>query len=567
MREIRAEIDANAIKRVNAFFNSSMRDTLREVFQNCRRSGATAIRVAVCGDRIQVQDNGAGIADPAVLLAFGKSEWEGLEDEAPAGMGLYALANTESTITSRQAGQESGWQVHLKPAHFTGERSALVESVDGETPVGTRISFRKRGWQLKELKEVARYLPLHVYLHGVRVEQQEFDKGSDVVGVEHHDDVSFVIRQQYDRENTSRSYARQTTVRRRWKTRVNFHGHVIEDKLNMPCVHGINRVWFAEIDGHACHELKLVLPARKEVVRNAYLERLRERAEEAIYRTLQALDDPADLPFNSWQRGSAVLDEPVRHGAMKLEPWTRRTDENRDRTENEQGRARVEPTKGAILMIQGTAGPAQVLMEQARKHNPGMPALYKEDPRLEGYPEYDALRYLVNVGVRTTELDREHAPAENTASDGHARRVEAIELVCTLRDQKWTRTEELLLASRIGFSAASSSYGIEPSEIGLCVTAEDQPASYELNDWVMQAFFSPDENGIETESTQRERFAEQVEIEVERLFVTEDELLRQQTRKTLDAEVVGVVRSRGPIVIDYTVGGTCRVKNAPASGS
>ena len=70
---IRATVHEDAIGRVTRFFNATVTETLNELFQNARRSGATRIEVCIEDGRVSVADDGAGIADPAALLAFGRS--------------------------------------------------------------------------------------------------------------------------------------------------------------------------------------------------------------------------------------------------------------------------------------------------------------------------------------------------------------------------------------------------------------------------------------------------------------------------------------------------------------
>ena len=76
-RRIRASIDDRALKRVTSFFNGTALDIMTELLQNARRAGATRIDVETTRQGFTVADNGRGIADPAVLLRFGGSEWDG----------------------------------------------------------------------------------------------------------------------------------------------------------------------------------------------------------------------------------------------------------------------------------------------------------------------------------------------------------------------------------------------------------------------------------------------------------------------------------------------------------
>ena len=60
------------------------------------------------GTRVTLADDGAGIADPAILLTFGESNWKAgiAEAEDPAGFGLLALSRRGCTLRWRVPGQD-----------------------------------------------------------------------------------------------------------------------------------------------------------------------------------------------------------------------------------------------------------------------------------------------------------------------------------------------------------------------------------------------------------------------------------------------------------------------------
>ena len=76
---IRARIHDSAIRRVTRTFAATLTEAFTEILQNSRRAGATRVRVAVSGSdgdlAVTVTDDGAGIADPGVLLSFGENGW------------------------------------------------------------------------------------------------------------------------------------------------------------------------------------------------------------------------------------------------------------------------------------------------------------------------------------------------------------------------------------------------------------------------------------------------------------------------------------------------------------
>ena len=179
---IRVQVGADAIKRVSRFFDATLGETLDELLQNARRSGATEVTATLNGSELTLRDNGAGIAIATDLLTFGKSQWPDSirASEDPAGMGLYSLARTHCTIRSRRA-SDAGWRVELTPEHFTGEKSANVVEDDTLASAGTEITLRlpenvKTPSQTvrDHLQHSALYCPVKVTLDGKALDQNDF---------------------------------------------------------------------------------------------------------------------------------------------------------------------------------------------------------------------------------------------------------------------------------------------------------------------------------------------------------------------------------------------------------
>ena len=74
-----------------------------------RREVAATIEQDGDSARVTLTDDGDGIADPAVLLTFGESDWKAgiAEAEDPAGFGLLALSRRGCTLRWRTPGGET----------------------------------------------------------------------------------------------------------------------------------------------------------------------------------------------------------------------------------------------------------------------------------------------------------------------------------------------------------------------------------------------------------------------------------------------------------------------------
>lgn len=139
-RSIRARIDESTLDRVPRMFSASIEDIVAETLQNARRAGATRVDIKVerpipsaeQSHRITICDNGAGIADPSVLLSYGQNGWtrDLVEREDAAGMGFLSLARIGCTVASRPQSlngrAHDGWRVQLETEHFTGKAPAAV---------------------------------------------------------------------------------------------------------------------------------------------------------------------------------------------------------------------------------------------------------------------------------------------------------------------------------------------------------------------------------------------------------------------------------------------------------
>ena len=107
---IHARVGDSAIDKVTRLFSASLADIFTETLQNSRRGGATRVAATIEQDgdttRVTLIDDGAGIADPAVLLTFGESNWKAgiAEAEDPAGFGLLALSRRGCTLRWRVPG-------------------------------------------------------------------------------------------------------------------------------------------------------------------------------------------------------------------------------------------------------------------------------------------------------------------------------------------------------------------------------------------------------------------------------------------------------------------------------
>ena len=336
-RTIRARIHESAVKRVTRIYAATLAEILVEAMQNSRRAGATRVRIAVAGPAVRldetdattgdtpltvtISDDGAGIADPAVLLSFGENGWDDelVRREDAAGFGFASLARRDCAVSSRPRSPDGemapGWRATLVPEHFPGEADAEVRA-DEEAPFphGTAISFQATesiAAIRNAAENAARHYPLPVVFED-RTEDdtampEELPRHAFLDGAIHAEPWRGLV---FGVFRNRRSGYRDPDL--------SFFGLTLTVGLpTVETVHGAAWTVLADVDD--CPDLELVLPARKEAVENAFLKEMREAARLAIYRAMAA--DPSPRPaFEDWTQARDTGIEMAPPSAV-LRPW------------------------------------------------------------------------------------------------------------------------------------------------------------------------------------------------------------------------------------------------------
>ena len=388
---IRARVFEGALSRVTRMYAAGLADVFTETLQNSRRAGATRVRVTIDASEdapgvlsVTVTDDGAGIADPAVLLSFGENGWS--EDlvrrEDAAGMGFLSLARRGCTVASRSR-SASGWRVDLEPSHFLGEEeAAVVLGADAPRPHGTAVRFRteeSRETVRRTVENAVRHYPLPVTLDGEAVPRRAFLDGA--VHAESWRGLAFGVF-------TGRS-------RYRDEPDVNFHGLILA--AHLPTVHPVDGPAFSvRADVGDCPELELVLPARKEAVETPFLGEMREAARVAVYRAIATADSAPRIGFEDWRRARAAGVE-LPAPAPALRPWRPPVAD----TDNWlAGPAPAPLSADALLMDVDFEAPEAQSLWRAAERGGMAPRLFETDRRFEGYGWYDTLPRVTGVQIQ-----------------------------------------------------------------------------------------------------------------------------------------------------------------------
>lgn len=372
---IRSQVDPAAVTKVTRLFNNTLGDVLSELIQNARRAGATVVDLCVTEaggmPYLTVSDDGAGIEDPSVILALGRSGWDDMVSrrEDPAGMGVFSLAGRQVEVRSCARTTGEGWRIEIGSDDW--ESGTPISVTSCSHPFGTQFRVPLDEQWAKALdaaaQNVARYCPLPVRLNGTLLKRQDWLEGADTI-VE-QDGVRIGLFNDY----------RAT----RFSPSVNFHGVTVVCPL--PSVGEKDRNWWVRVDIVDAPDLQLVLPARKEMVENRSLVELRTTVRRTIYRHIQSLGSHR-LPYEQW-RGAEDLGIVLPEARPELAAWAP------SRADYSSDAVRSGPLSGDNLLLVDHFGPA---LEQCAdfalaKDGRFDGRLATPDDTMSGYAWYDRL--------------------------------------------------------------------------------------------------------------------------------------------------------------------------------
>ena len=553
-RTIRARIHETAVKRVTRIYAATLADIFAETLQNSRRADATRVRISVSAPAappdetaaatgeppltVTISDDGAGIADPAVLLSFGENGWdrELVRREDAAGFGFASLARRNCTVSSRPRswGGETlpGWRVQLTPEHFLGEADAEVHAHDeAPFPWGTAISFEATeaiAAIRNAAENAARHFPLPVVFDDATEEgtaAEELPRRAFLDGAIHAEPwrglVFGVFRNRHD------GYRDPD---------LNFFGLTLTTGLpKVETVHGAT--WSVLVDVDDCPDLELVLPARKEAVENALLKDMRDAARLAIYRAMAA--DPSPRPaFEDWTRArEAGIDIAPPPAILRL--WRPSLADCNDW--REPGKL-SDAGHDALVMACDPEPPEAQALWRAAEWDGCAPRLFEANRRLEGYGWYDGLDRVTETTVRVAAgddwmaLEEYPLPAKSGSPAAPLpSRPAAIRIALAVRPASGpVRTIDV--PADLVFAGEAWSWIDEAMPL---VTQDSALQPHQLADLLMAGFFAPsDDADSDSWETQRNRFEEDALHLATRLLLSDDEACKTSIAEAVRRQLI-----------------------------
>ncbi len=553
-RTIRARIHESAVKRVTRIYAATLADIFAETLQNSRRAGAARVCIAVSAPArrpaydtpdtdetpltVTISDDGAGIADPAVLLSFGENGWDDelVRREDAAGFGFASLARRNCAVSSRprspNAQMSRGWRVELEPEHFLGETEAEVHA-DDETPYpcGTAISFQATESisAIRNAAETAaRHYPLPV------VFEDGTEEGAAAEELPRRVFLDGAVHAELWRGLVFGVFRNRHTGYR--DPDLSFFGLTLTVSLpTVETVHGATWTVLADVDD--CPDLELVLPARKEAVENAFLKEMRDAARLAIYRAMAA--DPSPRPaFEDWTRAREAGIEIAPPPAL-LRPW-RPSVANVDDWRDPPKLAAV--GQDALVMDCDPEPPVAQALWRAAEREGVSHRLFEADRRLEGYGWYDGLHRATDIAVKVTLDGKRHAlddaPLPERTGPTAAElppRPEAVSIELAVRAADG-RPDTLRLPADLAFAGEAWSWLQDALPL---VTADSALQPHELAALLRNGFFSPsDDAGADSYETQRDRFDEDALHLATRLLLSDDEACRTSIAEAVRRDLI-----------------------------
>ncbi len=546
-RTIRARIHETAVKRVTRIYAATLADIFAETLQNSRRAGAARVRISVSASTVTtgetplivtVADDGAGIADPAVLLSFGENGWDDtlVRREDAAGFGFASLARRNCAVSSRPRswGGETlpGWRVELEPAHFLGQAEAGVHADDeAPYPYGTSISFdaTEAIAAIRNAAEnAARHFPLPVVFDDATDEgtaAEELPRRAFLDGAVHAEQWRGLV---FGVFRNRRDGYRDPDL--------SFFGLTLTVGLpTVETVHGATWTVLADVDD--CPDLELVLPARKEAVENAFLEDMRAAARLAIYRAMAA--DPSPRPTFEDRAKAREAGIEIAPPPAVLRPWRPSVADCNDW--REPGKL-ADAGHDALVMDCDPEPPEAQALWRAAERDGIASRLFEADRRLKGYAWYDALDRVTEIAVRVAAggnwMALDQYPLPKTSRSPAAplpSRPATIRIGLAVRPASGP-VRSLDLPADLVFAGEAWSWIDEAMPL---VTEDSALQPHELAALLMAGFFSPsDDADSDSWETQRNRFEDDALHLSTRLLLSDDEACKTSIAEAVRRELI-----------------------------
>jgi hypothetical protein len=285
-------VNPRLLTKANRLFTGTLEGRIIELLQNARRAGATHVEITNNDGTVTVQDDGCGIDDFGKLLDLGGSGWdENFEaSEDPAGVGLFCLAPRAVTIRS------NGQMVQISDEGWHGGPVDVLP--DPEPVPGTVVQFVDDAWSHAVVSPLAVFAGMHVAVDDCPCACESFvnDHAAHYPELGCRIEVRDAEHLNSWHRQTRRSHAHSDNVL------VNFHGQTTSFDLHPVSEQGL---WFlVDLTGDPTG-IRLMLPARTQLVENEAFGQLKAALELEAYRYLERRGHHR-LPYKQYRRAQEL---------------------------------------------------------------------------------------------------------------------------------------------------------------------------------------------------------------------------------------------------------------------
>ncbi|WP_299749618.1 hypothetical protein [uncultured Tateyamaria sp.] len=440
-------------------------------------------------------------------------------------MGFFALAGRNARVVAQRLDGPGGWELEIDRTALSGEVPIIccprTDALSGVTVIFKQCPNENVS---AAVRDAARYAPIDVICDDAVVERADYLEGAA------HIETWKGIRIGVYRNANMRFKRRRTNA--------NFHGVT----LSMPLpelsevYHGHYR---ALIDVQECTALQLVLPARKEVVRNAFLTELQREILRIYFRMIKEAGTHS-LRFADHQTASKLgIDLPP--AEMRLRAFAP-AHANSDR--NTYTELTTVPTS-AMLFAGGDEAVHEQNFARALAQTGQGELVFEPQPAFAGYAWYDALPVLEMTGyVIGTGTGRKAYSVDELP--GIIERPENLSVFGSLRTgsdiSPWEIETDFILFADPDATMIDQSV--------LCLTATSTITHDELLTFFTDALFCPYYDGdAESYDTQLRWFTDEAEDEVIGYLSGIDDVRRNQVERIIVRELWWILRESSNISI------------------
>jgi hypothetical protein len=293
METIQACVNQRLLAKADRLFTGTLNGRIIELLQNARRAGATKVTITNKDGWVTVRDNGQGIGDFAKLLDLGGSGWDNAceKSEDPAGVGIFCLAPREMTIRSKgkmAAITKDGWT------------NAPTEVIADPKPVrkGTILRFQDEPWESSIVDINAVFSGMQVTVNRKRCPNLPFVSEHAT----HHPELGCRIEVL---ESSQLNEWHKSCRREGWfgnSGLLNFHGQFVMFDYHPISDRGLH--YLVDLTGEPT-EIRLMLPARTQLVENDAYGQLLAAIEIEVYRYIESRGEHK-LPYEEFLRAKEL---------------------------------------------------------------------------------------------------------------------------------------------------------------------------------------------------------------------------------------------------------------------